>query len=138
MSGTTLKYNLAAVMFATQQIDWATVGNTAHCALLNSGYSPLPTDTYLSDIPAGAIMADQAFTSTAVTAQGVCNGAIPLFDAFLSATTCSAMLIYISTGNPATSPLVYFSNQGVGFPFQPEGFNYFVTYDQANGGWFQI
>ena len=133
----TFKYNLAANLFATAQIDWATVGTTAHCALLNDQYSPSMNDQYLSEIPAGAIVADQAFTSTGVTANGVCYGAIPTFNALISSAPVAGMLIYISTGVSTTSPLIYYSSNGIGFPFTPQGFNYAVAYDALSGGFFQ-
>ncbi len=134
---TTFKYNNASSLFANGALDWATLGSAAHCVLLSAAYTPSPTDQYLSAIPAGAIIADQAFTSTAANTAGVCYGVIPQFLALISAQPVVAMLIYHNTGNPNTSPLIYYSSQGSGFPFTAEGFNYAVGYNALNGGWFQ-
>jgi hypothetical protein len=137
VSGITFKYKNAGLLFATAAINWATAGATVRCILVGAGYSPQSSDQFLSAIPAGAIVADVALTSTAVRANGTCYGAIPPFNSLLSPQQIVGMVLYISTGNPATSPLIYFSNQGAGFPFTAQGFNYFVTYDQLAGGWFQ-
>lgn len=133
----TFKYNNAGNLFATGGIDWATIGATAHCVLVGAGYSPLPSDQFITAVPAGAIIADVPLTSTAVRANGICFGAIPPFNSLSSPQQITGMLLYINTGNPATSPLIYFSSDGNGFPFTAQGFNYFVTYDQLAGGWFQ-
>lgn len=132
---TTQVYNKARYLFATAQIDWLTA--SVHATLLNGAYAPAPGDTYLSDVPAGAIMQDVPVLAPGVTPAGVCYCTIPQFNAFTSASTVVAVMLYLYTGNPATSTLIYYSSDGVGFPFQPEGFNYSVGYDQAAGGYFQ-
>lgn len=107
--------------------------------LVSSSYAPQPnTDQYVADIPAGAVaIRDVALTGLGITAAGVCFGTIPPFNAFLSALTVAALVLYINTGTDATSRLLYYSSSGIGFPFQPQGFNYVIAFDQANGGYFQ-
>jgi hypothetical protein len=130
----TFLYNNARSMLATGQINWPSCA--AHAVLVNAAYAPSLADKFLSDVPSGAIMQDVAMTGLAQS-NGVCYGVIPQFDAFLSPSVVVALLIYISNGPASTSPLVYYSADGIGFPFQPLGFNYAVGFDQSAGGFFQ-
>jgi hypothetical protein len=130
----TFVYNNARSLFATAALNWP--ASAAHAVLLNGAYAPQPTDQFFSAVPPGGVMKDVAMTGLGQK-NGICYGVIPQFNAFTSPTPVMALLIYISTGNPATSPLVYYSSDGVGFPFTPLGFNYAVGFDQANGGYFQ-
>lgn len=135
MAGNTFVYNNARHLFATGQINWPAA--SARAALLSAGYSPSPDDKFLSAISTGAVMKDAAMTSLGET-NGLCFGSVPEFMAFISATTVVGLVIYLDTGDPTTSPLVYYSDDGVGFPFQPLGFNYAVGFDQSTGGYFQV
>lgn len=133
----TFKYYQAAILFGTGALNWAGLGSLAHCMLVSATYVASPSDQFVSAIPAGAIIADNAFASTAINSQGICYGIIPQFNALLSSSPITGMVIYYNTGNPSTSPLIYYSNQGIGFPFLALGFNYGISYNQLNGGWFQ-
>lgn len=135
MAGNTFVYNNARHMFATAGINWPAA--SARAALLSAGYSPSPTDKFLSEISTGAVMKDVAMTALG-DVDGQCFGTIPEIMAFISATTVVGLVIYIDTGDPTTSPLVYYSDDGVGFPFQPLGFNYAIGFDQSAGGFFQV
>lgn len=132
---TTFLYNSARAKFSTAQIDWPI--ETVKCVLLNGAYAPSVQDNFLSDVPNGAIMATRTMTGLGQT-NGICFGVIPEFDAFLSPSQCIAMLLYIDSGDPTTSQLVYYSADGFGFPFIPQGFNYAVSFDQTAGGYFQV
>jgi hypothetical protein len=131
----TFLYNNARHLFASAQLDWATA--TAHAVLVNAAYAPQPGDKFFSAIPVGAVMQDVLMTSL-TEINGLCSGTIPQFNAFTSASQVVALVIYIHTGDPTTSPLVYYSADGFGFPFKPLGFNYFVGFDQSAGGFFQV
>jgi hypothetical protein len=135
----TFVYDNAWYMFATKALNWATSGAAMHCVLVDNTYAPNPhTDQFFSAVPTGAVLVDQAFTSTAVRSNGVCYGVIPLIT-LLSADPVVGMLIYLDVGGiAANSPLIYYSNQGNGFPFTPQGFSYSVGYDLLAGGWFQV
>jgi hypothetical protein len=134
MAGNTYVYSNARHLFATGQINWVT-GNV-RCSLVSAAYAPSIGDVFYSAIPAGAIMADVKLTSQSETG-GTCFGVIPEFASFTSATQVVALVLYFDTGNPASSPLLYYSDDGLGFPFQPQGFNYTVGFDQSAGGFFQ-
>jgi hypothetical protein len=130
-------YNNARYLFATGALDWATA--TIEAMLVSSSYSPAVTDVHVSDIPSGAIITrDQILTGLGVTAAGACYGAIPTWDALSSIYEVVAVILYKNTGTDSTSPLIYYSSSGPGFPFAVEGLNYFVGYDTSAGGYFQV
>lgn len=130
-------YGPARFAFATAGINWLTA--TVKCALVSANYSALPTHSFISDIPPGALIVRSAsLTGLNVNGSGVCSGVIPSFESFLAVDPIAAMILYIDSGNDASSKLVYYSSTGVGFPFSAQGFDYFVGFDLANGGWFQV
>lgn len=133
----TFKYDTAVVAFGTKQLSW-TAGNIAGM-LIGPTYAPSKAkDQFVSDIPSDAIIARSAHMTSPAIVGGVCRGLVPEFDAVASALPVSAFILYADTGDDTTSQLIYYSDEGNGFPFVAAGFNYFVTYDQANGGWFQL
>jgi hypothetical protein len=89
------------------------------------------------DEVSGVIARSDVMTNKAETA-GICRGELPEFLALASPQSAVGFILYIDTGNDATSQLLYYSSDGVGFPFTPAGINYFVGYDEANGGFFEI
>lgn len=130
-------YGGARFSFATAGINWLT--SVVKCALVSANYGALPTDNFMSDVPPSAILSrSAALTGLAVNNTGVCSGVIPSFQAFLATQGVAAMVLYVDSGSDATSRLVYYSSTGVGFPFTAAGFDYFVGFDLANGGWFQV
>lgn len=132
----TFVYNNARKLFATKGIDWLT--DPINAMLLSAVYSPSPTHRFVSEIPGGSILVrDVALTSLTAEA-GICAGLIPEFDAFLSAVDVAAVLLYSKQTLDSASPLIYYSSDGVGFPFTPQGFNYAVVYQQTYGGFFQV
>lgn len=130
----TFKYYNANVLFGTQQLNWRTAN--IKCLLVTAGYAKLPTDVYVSQIPNAAIVARSANLVGCDIIKGVFTGTVPQFSALAGAVPIVAMVLYQDTGLDTTSPLLFYSSDGVGFPFIPAGVNYFVGYDQANGGWF--
>lgn len=133
----TFKYVTGAIAIGTGQVDLLTANICA--ALVGSGYGPnAASDQFLSDIPDAAIISDEVSLVTLSLANGVFSGLIPQYMSLLSVQPAAALVLYVSTGDPDTSQLLYYSSDGFGFPLALEGFNYYVTYDQANGGWFQI
>ena len=128
-------YNNARAAFATGALNWTTAAINA--ALVNSSYGPLPTDRYLSSIPPGAMVARDAPLTGLAQTNGVCYGLIPTFNELINASPVVALVLYVKGTLDSNSLLVYYSSGGLGFPFTPTGNNYSVTYDSANGGFFQ-
>ena len=129
-------YNNARHLFATAGLNWTT--STIHAALLNSLYTPSLTDVHVADIPSGAFIVRDIALMGLGELHGVCFGEIPQFNSFASAYPVRAVLLYKNVANDAVSPLIYYSSTGPGFPFLAQGFNYYVGFDSANGGWFQV
>lgn len=130
-----LYYN-ARTLFATAQINWTVAAVNA--MLVSSGYSPQLTHKYVSDVtPAAIIIRDLALTTLGVT-NGICFGTIPEVASVTSVYTVAAVILYIKTSADTTSPLVYYSSTGPGFPFAIQGFDYTVGFDQTAGGFFQV
>lgn len=132
----TFKYNSAGDMFATAELDWATA--TIKAMLVSAGYGALATHQFVSDVSPGAILVRTDELTNKQTNAGVCRGDIPQLEAFLAGTPAVGLILYADTGDDTTSPLIYYSSDGPGFPFTPAGLNYFIGFDQANGGFFQV
>lgn len=133
----TFRYYSASVAFGTKQINWLT--DNIGALLVGAGYSPSQAhDQFVSDIPSQAIVARSGQMGSMAISAGVCKGLLPQFSSLVSVQQVTALVLYQNTGLDATSQLIYYSDEGFGFPFLPQGLNYFVTYDQANGGWFQL
>ncbi len=132
----TFKYNSACVAFAEGNINWLTA--VVHCVLVDGSYSPSPNDQYLSAIPVGSRVVDTLVNTQGVRSNGVCYCTIPQFNALTWAAPVVGVVLYLYTGTDSTSQLLYYSSDGVGFPFSAQGFNYAVAFDQANGGFFQV
>lgn len=129
-------YNSARDGFAGKLIDW-TIANTKGM-LVTGVYAPLQTHNFVSDIPDAAIaMRSSGMVGNAHNA-GVCSGTVPTFQSLIWADPIVAIVIYIDSGDDATSQLIYYSSGGFGFPFVAAGFDYFVGFDQSNGGWFEV
>lgn len=133
---TDLVYANARDDFAEARISWA--ASVVKCALIGPGYAPLLTHKFMTDIPVASILARSANLTSLANSNGVCSGVIPTFNSLLLVDQVIGMLLYLDTGVDATSQLVYFSSKGVGFPFFAQGFDYFIGFDLANGGWFQV
>ena len=133
----TFKYGNASQQFGTGAWNWTTLSIKA--LLLSAAYVPQPNvDVHVSDIPVGAILARSSgpMTGLAMT-NGLATGVIPTFNALLLTQPVVAVALYKDTGVDSTSSLIYYSSDGIGFPFTPLGFNYAVAEDSFYGGWFQ-
>lgn len=136
MASTDFVYATARLALNSAQIDLASA--TVGAALVSGGYSPNPnTDQFLSAIDPTTILAQADLTDSGLGPAGQFFGTIPQFMALLSVPPVVAVVLYVDTGDPTTSQLLYYSSTGPGFPFLPQGFNYVVGYDQTQGGFFQ-
>lgn len=132
----TFKYNGAASDFATAALNWPACNPNA--MLVDAGYVPNPAHRFVSDIAAAAIVARDKILTSVAQISGLCTGIIPVINALVWPNPVVAVIIYEKTGSDATSRLIYYSSDGIGFPFSALGFNYGVAYDQSGGGWFQV
>lgn len=133
----TFKYSKASQLIGSAGLNLVTANITA--MLVSGVYAPNPNlDQYVADLPSAAIIARSGLlTGTALT-DGVFKGTVPEFEALLNPTKIVALVLYRETGNDSLSELIYYSSDGPGFPFTAVGFDYYVGYDQSNGGFFQV
>lgn len=137
MSSTDFVYGKARKALGQAQINLVTAAVNA--MLVSADYVPAPTaDQWVSDVPAGSIIVrDIALATLGLTSTGVFFGTIPAFNALSSVIPVAALVLYVKDTGDSTSALLYYSSTGPGFPFTPQGFNYVIGFDQANGGYFQ-
>lgn len=110
---------------------------TVKCALYDVGAGGAydSTDDFYNDISAGVVGTPQTIANTTVT-NGLFDGDNVTFTA-VSGATVEALIIYIDTGNVATSRLVAYIDTGVtGLPVTPNGGDITVTWNAS--GIFQL
>ena len=109
---------------------------TVKCALLQATETYLATDTFLSDITAGAVIGTAQTLNNTTVLNGLFDADDVTFTA-VSGAQVVTLLIYIDTGTPATSRLVAWLDTGVtGLPVTPNGGNISVTWNAS--GIFQL
>lgn len=138
MAVTDFVYAKARAALGAGQIDLLTANVEA--MLVSAAYVPSPSaDQYVSTVVSsgGILFRDYALSGKAFSISGGFQGNLALLASLISATPVAAIILYVNTGNDATSQLLYYSAGGTGFPFLPQGFNYAISYDQSAGGWFQ-
>ncbi|MDP9112279.1 MAG: hypothetical protein M3O20_01200 [Acidobacteriota bacterium] len=134
----TFKYNQAKTDFATGLLNWQSADICM--AFTGGNYAPDPNHLTLADVGEGNLIVRDIPLSGRNVVNGICSGTIPAFNAFLQPTVVVGVLIYVRAGRggDGTARLIYYSDDGVGFPFTPQGFNYVVSFDQTSGGFFEV
>lgn len=105
-------------------------------ALIDTGvYTYDAADQYVSDLASGSVVAvTPNLTGKTIGDNGSFDSNDPTFAA-VSGNTCEALILYIDTGDPATSRLMIYQDTGVtGLPITPNGGDIIVAVDA--GGWF--
>lgn len=95
------------------------------------------TDQYLSAIPAGA----RVKVSDALTGKTVVDGVFDANDITLSAVSGDQfeyIVLFIDTGNEATSKLIYVIDTMTGLPCTPAGNDIIITWSNGAGKIFSI
>lgn len=94
-------------------------------------YSPnFTTDQFLSAIASGDRVAISAALTSVTITDGVLNAASTVFSAVPAGPAAGAFVIFIDTGTPATSPLIYYMDNAnyAGLPVTPNGADINVTF----------
>lgn len=103
---------------------------TVKVALVTAGYTYSSSDQYYSSVSASAVGTPQTLTSKTFT-----NGVFDAADSTFTSVTGSqvvSLVIYIDTGNSATSPLVAFIDTGVtNLPVTPNGGDILITWNAS-------
>ena len=105
-------------------------GQTVKVALVTAGYTYSSTDQYYSSVSASVVGTPQTLGSKTFT-----NGVFDAADVTFTSVTGSqvvSLVVYIDTGNAATSPLVAFIDTGVtNLPVTPNGGNIAITWNAS-------
>ena len=105
-------------------------GQTVKVALVTAGYTYTSTDQYYSSVSASVVGTPQTIGSKTFT-DGVFDGADVTFTSVTGSQVVS-LVIYIDTGNAATSPLVAFIDTGVtNLPVTPNGGDILITWNAS-------
>lgn len=109
-------------------------GGTVKVALVDTGtYTYSTAHDFYNDL-SGVVGTDQTIANTSVTA-GLFDGDDVTFTA-VSGASVEALVIYISTGNAATSRLVAYIDSATGLPVTPNGGDITITWNAS--GIFQL
>lgn len=141
MADTPYALFMEAIMEGTYDLASATV-KLMLVNVAGGHYSPnFVTDQYLTAISSGDRIASTAqLTSVALTPGAgpavVFSAANTVFTAVASGPAAGAFVIYIDTGTPSTSPLIFYIDSYSGLPVTPNGSNIDVSFPA--GGIFEL
>lgn len=131
-------YPKARERFLTGQLNWLT--QSYKTLLLPESYVPDFTDEYLSDVFSEVIIATSEELENKTATEGYANSDPIKFPLLLDPRFGAQAIIYRDTGNPATSPLVFFMSMDmlIGAPFPLQGLDYFIYPNALEGGFFRL
>lgn len=105
-------------------------GQTVKAALVTAGYTYSSSDQYYSSVSASVVGTPQTIGSKTFT-NGVFDGADVTYTA-VTGSQVVAIVLFIDTGNAATSPLVSFIDTGVtNLPVTPNGGDIAITWNAS-------
>lgn len=94
-------------------------------------------DEFLADIPSAAILIRSGSLTGKTASLGYAAGLTPEFLLYRNERPVAGILLFEHTGNDATARLLSFSSDGPAIPFIGVGFNYTVSYNAAEGGFYR-
>jgi hypothetical protein len=110
-------------------VNWET--STIRAVLVRNDYAQnLATDEFYSTISAHVVGTPQTLTNKTIT-NGVFDADDVLFPAVASGSTCEGVVLYVDTGNPATSPLLAYIDTITGFPLATSGGDVLIQWDNG-------
>lgn len=123
--------------FLDGSIDWDT--DNIKVVLVDHGVdTPVPaTDTFLSDITAGARIATSGNLASKTVTGGVADAADVTITA-VSGATVESIVIYKDTGSAATSRLIAFIDTATGLPVTPNGGDITIAWDNGANKIFKL
>ncbi len=122
-------YGKGKERFMKGQIDLTTV--TVKASLIKNTYpQSLSVDEFYSDISAYVLNTSQTLVGKSVTL-GVFDASDIAFTAVTAGDTSEGVVLWVDTGNPATSPLVAYIDTITGFPVATNGGDVAVQWDNG-------
>jgi hypothetical protein len=111
---------------------------TLKAALVANTYAQaLSTDEFYSSISAHVIDTPMALVGATVTG-GKLDADDLVLEAVAGGSTVEAVVLFIDTGNPATSPLIAYLDQMTGLPYATTGGNVTPRWDNGSGKIFTL
>ena len=96
----------------------------------NSGYTFSAAHTMLSDIPAVAMQGTNQTLANVAVSSGRVDADNLSFS--LAGNPVNAVVLYVSTADSSTSPLIFIQSEGSGFPTTPDGGTFTVTFASSD------
>lgn len=122
-------YNKGRQRFATADLDW--IDDTIKVVAIDqSDYTMALTHEFLSSIPSAAFVSAHMPLANKTATDGVVDADDVVFVA-VSGDSIEAVVIYKDTGDPATSPLIAYLDQGTGLPITPNGGDITLSWDNG-------
>ena len=125
-------YSWGKAELARGNIDW--VNDDIRIATLTSAYTFDDTDQDMADIVSGIVSQSAASISTkTVSNDGILDGADPHTHSSVAAgSTINALVFYLhAAGVAANQTLLFYVDQGTGFPFPTNGSDIDITFDNG-------
>ena len=132
-------YDNARKLFLEEGIHW--VDDPVKVLLVNTSlYTFSAAHTVLNDVPEstrvpgteGVLGKPLGDSTTRTTTGGAADGPDVTFVSVPAGTgPVGAIVLYIDTGNPATSPLVAYMDTATGLPITPNGGDIIITWDNG-------
>lgn len=123
--------------FLDGSIDWDT-DNIKVVLVDNGAYTVnLTTNTFLSDVPAGARIATSGNLATKTVTSGVADAADITLTA-VSGASIESVVIYKDTGSASTSRLIAYIDTATGLPVTPSGGDITVAWDNGANKIFKL
>lgn len=130
-------YDLALQGFLSGSFDMATA--TVKVALVQITGSGTPytanqvTDQFFNIIPTGAVASISPQLTSPVVADGIFGAANTTFSSVPSGPACGALVVFIDTGTPSTSPLIAYLDSAnySGLPITPNGSNITLSFSST-------
>lgn len=110
-------YPKGAEKLLKAQVDFE--GATLKAAILPSSYTYDPADEFVSDL--GTILGSRLTLTNKAVAGGVFDVDDLVFGAVAAGATAKAIILYKDTGSDATSPVLIYLDQIVGWPIATSG-----------------
>jgi hypothetical protein len=133
-------YDKGRDAFATKLLDW--VNDAIKAVLVQTGAGHYIVDTandqFLSAIASGDRIATVALAGKATLGNGVCDSSDPTFSAVPAGVADGAIVLYLDTGNPATSRLIAYIDTATGLPVTPGGGDILITWDNGANRIFKL
>jgi hypothetical protein len=127
-------FSKARQRFANKEIEWDS--DTIKAWLVDNTYAFSEAHEFLASIAPTARIAEVALT-TPTLVDGFCDGDPLVYTTVVATNPITRVVMYIDTGDPATSPLLANFDVINGFPIIADG-DYTVYPDAGFGGYFRI